>query len=212
VTRGRFASGAAHATPVSSRRPLDAADGRRLQILRAATDVICERGFDDTRIAQIAERAGVSGGTIIYHFRTLDHLLVEALKHAEAAFYSAAEQIVTNEGTPRDRLRSLVEWVLSPADHDNRQLAALWIDTWSQATRHAEVAATRAAQDERWRSLIAGVAAGPGITPRDLERFALGFGALLDGLIIQVALEDASVTPETACEVAMSWADAILDW
>lgn len=212
MARGRFASGAAHATPVSSRRPLDAADGRRLQILRAATDVICERGFDDTRIAQIAERAGVSGGTIIYHFQTLDHLLVQALKHAEAAFYSAAEQIVTNEGTPRDRLRSLVEWVLSPADHDNRQLAALWIDTWSQATRHAEVAATRAAQDERWRSLIAGVAAGPGIAARDLERFALGFGALLDGLIIQVALEDASVTPETACEVAMSWADAILNW
>jgi AcrR family transcriptional regulator len=179
VNRGRFASGPTQATPRSSGRPLEAADGRRLQILRAATDVICERGFDDTRIAQIAERAGVSGGTIIYHFQTLDRLLVEALKHAEAAFYSAAEQIVTNEGTPKDRLRSLVEWILSPADHDNRQLAALWIDTWSQATRHAEVAATRAAQDERWRSLIASAAAAPGITARELERFAVGFGALL---------------------------------
>jgi len=183
-----------------------------LQILRAATDVICERGFDDTRIAEIAERAGVSGGTIIYHFQTLDHLLVEALKHAEAAFYSAAEQIVASEKTPKRRLRRLVEWVLSPADHDNRQLAALWIDTWSQATRHAEVAATRAAQDERWRSLIASAAAGPGIAARDLERFAVGFGALLDGLMIQVALDDSSVTPETACKVAISWAEAILKW
>jgi AcrR family transcriptional regulator len=212
VTRGRFASGPTQATPRSSRHPLEAADGRRLQILRAATDVICERGFDDTRVAHVAERAGVSGGTIIYHFQTLDRLLVEALKHAEAAFYAAAEQIVTSGETPKGRLRSLVEWVLSPADHDNRQLATLWIDTWSQATRHAEVAATRAAQDERWRSLIASVAASPGIAPRDLERFAVGFGALLDGLMIQVALKDPSVTPETACEVAMSWAEAILKW
>jgi AcrR family transcriptional regulator len=212
LTRGRFASGPARATPAPGGHPLDAADGRRLQILRAATDVICERGFDDTRIAQIAERAGVSGGTIIYHFQTLDRLLVEALKHAEAAFYSAAEHIVANRDTPKERLRSLVEWVLSPADHNNRQLATLWIDTWSQATRHPEVAATRAAQDERWRSLIASVAASPGIAPRDLERFAVGFGALLDGLMIQVALDDPSVTPETACEVAMSWAEAILSW
>jgi len=212
VPRGRFASEPTQATPRSDRHPLDATDGRRLQILRAATDVICERGFDDTRIAEIAARAGVSGGTIIYHFRTLDHLLVEALKHAEAAFYSAAEQIVASETTPKRRLRKLVEWVLSPADHDNRQLATLWIDTWSQATRHAEVAATRAAQDERWRSLIASVAAGPGITARELERFAVGFGALLDGLMIQVALEDPSVNPETACKVAMSWAGAILNW
>lgn len=212
MARGRFASEPARATSAPARGPLEATDGRRLQILRAATDVICERGFDDTRVAHIAERAGVSGGTIIYHFQTLDRLLVEALKHAEAAFYAAAEQIVANEDTPRARLRSLVEWVLSPADHDNRQLAALWIDTWSQATRHAEVAATRAAQDERWRSLIAGVAAGPGTAPRDLERFAVGFGALLDGLMIQVALQDASVTPQTACGVAMSWAEAVLHW
>lgn len=210
MPRGRFAP--AKATPAPSRRPLETTDGRRLQILRAATDVICERGFDDTRTAHVAERAGLSGGTIIYHFQTLDRLLVEALKHAEAAFYSAAEQIVTDEGTPRDRLRRLVEWVLSPADRDNRQLAALWIHTWSQATRHADVAATRAAQDERWRSLIADVVAGPGIAPRDLEHFAVGFGALLDGLMIQVALEDASVTPGTACEVAMSWAEAVLKW
>lgn len=212
MTRGRFASGRAQPARAPAKRPLEATDGRRLQILRAATDVICERGFDDTRIAEIAERAGVSGGTIIYHFQTLDHLLVEALKHAEAAFYSAAEQIVASEKTPKRRLRRLVEWVLSPADHDNRQLAALWIDTWSQATRHAEVAATRAAQDERWRSLIASAAAGPGIAARDLERFAVGFGALLDGLMIQVALDDSSVTPETACKVAISWAEAILKW
>ena len=212
MPRGRFASGPPQASPAAGRRTLDAADGRRLQILQAATEVICERGFDDTRVAHIADRAGVSGGTIIYHFQTLDSLLVEALEHAEAAFYSAAEQIVTTGETPQARLRSLVEWVLSPADHSNRQLAALWIDTWSQATRHAGVAASRAAQDERWRSLIAGVAAGPGTAPRELERFAVGFGALLDGLMIQVALEDASVTPETACEVAMSWAEAVLHW
>ena len=38
----------------------DTADQRRGQMLRAALDVIEERGFPDTRIADVAARAGTS--------------------------------------------------------------------------------------------------------------------------------------------------------
>jgi len=210
VSRGRFAS-AAVSDDEAPRGSSAGSDERRLQILRAAADVICERGFDDTRVAQVANRAGVSGGTIIYHFRTLDQLLVEALKHAEELFYASAEGIVAGGTSPQDRLRRLVEWMFSP-DHDNRQLWSLWIDTWSQATRHEEVATTRAAQDQRWRTMIARIVGELPITRRDIERFAVGFAAILDGLMIQMALDDPNVDAELARELAMSYASAALGW
>lgn len=207
MPRGRFA-----AEQDDGRRVARAASGtedRREQILRAAADVIGERGFADTRIAQIADRVGVSGATIIYHFRTLDRLLVEALKHAEEQFYASAEQVVAEAATPEERLRRLVEWVFS-AEHGNRRLWALWLDTWSQATRHEEVAAARAAQDERWRGMIADIVRELPLEPGDVERFSVGFGAFLDGLTIQVALGDPSMTPGFACELALSYAKAAL--
>lgn len=207
MPRGRFAAEQVDGRP--ARRAASGTEDRRDQILRAAADVICERGFADTRIAQIADRAGVSGATIIYHFRTLDHLLVEALKHAEEQFYASAEQVVADGATPEERLRRLVEWVFS-AEHDNPQLWALWLDTWSQATRHEEVAATRAAQDERWRAMIADIVRDLPLEPADVERFSVGFGAFIDGLTIQVALDDPSMTPAFACELALSYAKAVL--
>ncbi|GAQ65746.1 TetR/AcrR family transcriptional regulator [Streptomyces scabiei] len=207
MPRGRFAAQQGDAKKV--RRAASGTEDRRDQILSAAADVICERGFADTRIAQIADRAGVSGATIIYHFHTLDHLLVEALQHAEERFYASAEQVVADGATPEERLRRLVEWVFS-AEHDNRRLWALWLDTWSQATRHEEVAATRAAQDERWRAMIADIVRELPLEQGDVERFSVGFGAFVDGLTIQVALGDPSMTPGFACELALSYAKAVL--
>src|SRR5271165_3809552 len=51
-----------------------AQDSRRTQMLRAALDVLVERGFPDTRIADVAERSEVSPALVIYYFKTKDRL------------------------------------------------------------------------------------------------------------------------------------------
>lgn len=56
-------------------------------MLRAAAELICERGFGDTRIADVAKRAGVSSALVIYYFGTRDRLLVDALRYSEESFY-----------------------------------------------------------------------------------------------------------------------------
>jgi hypothetical protein len=63
------------------------------------------------------------------------------------------------------------------------------------------------AMDQRWRGVIAGIlrdgqAAGE-LGETDVEDFAVTWGALLDGLSIQVALEDPEVTPQRALDIAM---------
>jgi AcrR family transcriptional regulator len=211
VSRGRFAGAVGHDSRPRGRDEAIAPEGRRTQILQAAADVICERGFGETRVAQVADRAGVSGATVIYHFATLDRLLVEALRHCEQLFYNSAERIVAEGTTPKDRLTRLVRWVFA-AEH-NPQLWALWLETWSQAPRHPQVAEARAQQDTRWRSMIAGIVAElPFDDASGAWRFAVSFGALLDGLAIQVALHDNDVSPGAASDIAMSYANTALGW
>ena len=68
------------------------ADVRRDQMLAAAAQLIAERGFSETRIADVAERVGASPALVIYYFGTKDSLLTEALRWSERAFYAAAER------------------------------------------------------------------------------------------------------------------------
>ncbi|HEX8005205.1 MAG TPA: TetR family transcriptional regulator [Trebonia sp.] len=52
----------------------------RERLLRAAADVFAERGYDGTRVADIAAAAGVSNGALYAHFGSKAELLVAALR------------------------------------------------------------------------------------------------------------------------------------
>jgi AcrR family transcriptional regulator len=58
---------------------LAAADTRE-RLLRAAADVFAERGYDGTRVADIAGAAGVSNGALYAHFASKADLLAAALE------------------------------------------------------------------------------------------------------------------------------------
>jgi AcrR family transcriptional regulator len=52
----------------------------RERLLAAAADVFAERGYDGTRVADIAAAAGVSNGALYAHFGSKAELLVAALR------------------------------------------------------------------------------------------------------------------------------------
>jgi AcrR family transcriptional regulator len=56
------------------------ADQTRERLLRAAADVFGERGYDGTRVADIAAAAGVSNGALYAHFGSKAELLLAALR------------------------------------------------------------------------------------------------------------------------------------
>ncbi|HET6733989.1 TetR/AcrR family transcriptional regulator [Mycobacterium sp.] len=191
-------------------------EARRVEMLRAAAELICERGFGDTRIADVAKRAGVSSALVIYYFGTRDRLLVDALRYSEESFYDAAERMLADVKSLRERLSRLIQWTCVPEDYDEGSGAwGLWFDLWAQAFRHDEVKAGRAELDARWRRIIVNaVRSGPESAqlPAKLNMglFALEFAALLDGLSIQVALEDPEVDSDMAYDIAMRFAERAL--
>lgn len=191
------------------------AEVRREQMLAAAATLIAERGFDDTRIADVAERVDASPALVVYYFGSKDKLLTEALRYSEEGFYTAAEQMLASNTDVVSRLRTLVAWTCLPEQAEQSPGTwGLWFDLWAQAFRHPEVKKDRVELDQSWRQLIArvvreGVAAGE-IEALDVEEFAIAYAALLDGLSIQTALQDPDVSSDVAYRVAMRFAAASL--
>ncbi len=56
------------------------AAGTRERLLRAAADVFAGRGYDGTRVSDIAEAAGLSNGAMYAYFGSKVELLVDALR------------------------------------------------------------------------------------------------------------------------------------
>ncbi len=187
------------------------AEQRREQMLRAALTVIVERGYADTRIADVAERAGTSPALVIYYFKTRDQLLTEALRYSEDAWYAAGVQRLESITTAAGQLTELIAMTCLPdTDPAPRNEWLLWLDLWALSPRNAGVAAVRRKFDERWRETIrtivlAGQEAGE-FAAVDAEEFAVTLSALLDGMAVQIALEDADVTPSRAYDLAMRYA------
>jgi AcrR family transcriptional regulator len=188
-----------------------AADQRRADMLRAALQVIAERGFPDTRIADVAEENGTSPALVIYYFKTKDNLLTEAMRFAEDLWYDLGARRMAVIDSAVGRLEEIVAMTCLPeANAELPDSWALWLDLWAQSVRHPEVARVREEFDAHWRETISGVvrdgqAAGE-FGDLDADDFAITLSALLDGFAIQIALEDPAVDPQRAFEASMQFA------
>lgn len=197
--------------------PNEGNEPRRRAMLQAAAELISERGFGETRIADVAKRAGASSGLVIYYFGTRDRLLVDALRFSEEAFYDAATGLLGQEQDFRKRLSMLVEWSCVPQLPGEVSGAwGLWLDLWATALRHPEVREARVELDARWRDLVERVVqegrqAGAVGGDVDTRRFALTFSVLLDGLATQVALGDEEISSDVAHDIAMDYAEQKLE-
>jgi AcrR family transcriptional regulator len=171
---------------------------RKPQIIAAAAEVLYERGLFDTRIGDIAERAGTSSPTILYYFESKDRLLEEAVAFADKQFY---ERLADGQGQierATDKLVHLIEETsLGPGGLNDY---TLWMEIWVRARRDPTVRRSYFRLDRRQRALIAdivreGQAAGEFSPDADPDEFALLLSGLLDGLGVQVTLGQPDVSP-----------------
>lgn len=77
------------------------------RILDAAIAVIAEKGFFQSRVAAIAERAGVADGTIYLYFKNKEQILMAAIDSAFAAFLERARRELAPDVGPGEKLRRL---------------------------------------------------------------------------------------------------------
>ncbi len=187
---------------------LGTADNRREQMLRAALDVIADRGYADTRIADVAERIGISPALVIYYFKTKDQLLTESIRYLDNRWYADGQRRMAALPTAAARIEEIVAMSCLPeADAEPHTSWTLWLDFWTLAARNPEVAGLRQKDDERWRDMIGslvrdGQQAGE-FRAVDPDNFAILLCSLLDGFAVQIALDDPVAGPERSFELCM---------
>ena len=79
------------------------------QIIDAAFSVFGEIGYGSTRISHIAQRAGISSGTIYTYFRDKKDLFRATAQDRWDRFLAQIGALAESPGTTRERLASLIE-------------------------------------------------------------------------------------------------------
>lgn len=186
---------------------------RKPQIIAAAAEVLYERGLFDTRIGDIAERAGTSSPTILYYFESKDRLLEEAVDQTDRDFYERLTEGQARQEGAADKLAHLIEETsLGPGGLSDW---TLWMEMWVRARRDPAVRDAYFRLDRRQRELIANIVRGgqqegqfdPDV---DADEFALELSGLMDGLGVQVTLGQPDVTPERMVERCLALASSEL--
>ena len=199
----------------SATTPLGVADKRREEMLRAALEVIAERGFPETRIADVAEQAGISPALVIYYFKTKEDLLTKAIRYAEVEWSALGALRMEVIESASARLEDIVAMTCLPvADTDLPDSRRLWLDVWAQSVRHPEMARVREEFNAHRRETIVGIVrdgmASGEFVDVDPTEFSVTLSALLDGLTVQIALHDPEVDPQRAYKASMRFVSQAL--
>ena len=165
-------------------------DAKRAHILMAATEVFSQKGFDATRMQDVARAAGVGKATLYEYFAdkaTLTMAVFDAfMEHANAGL------VAPTASTLRGQLLELAKQ-LQDMMAEGELLFPLMVEFWRASVMSPEAAVFQArfravyAQFDAWvvGLVEAAKARGEVRAEVDAERFAAAFDALHDGLAIQ---------------------------
>ena len=100
-------------------RPTRRSARTRERIIEAATEVFARRGVHGTRVADIAERAGIAYGLVYHHFRNKEEILSAIFAERWAQYVAYLEELARTPGSFRERMRRLIHFWVETYRQDN---------------------------------------------------------------------------------------------
>jgi AcrR family transcriptional regulator len=95
---------------------------RPQEILEAAFTEFSRNGYASTTLDQIAERAGVTKGTIYVYFENKEHLFISMVRElTKATFDTVHEMFETHQGSTADLLRNQFSFMYQHILEDDRR-------------------------------------------------------------------------------------------
>ena len=163
---------------------------RREEVLNATWELLTEVGYERVRIADIAQRAGTSTGTIHYYFKTKEEVLAAAFHYAVADSRRRSEEALAGLSDPWERFVALIEAHVPRSDVRKEWL--IWLHLWSEASINQWFRSLNEAHYGQWIDLVEGIVRDGqdrGAFRRvDARDFVLRFLTMMDGLVIQFTM------------------------
>lgn len=116
----------------------------RERILHAAAALFHERGYQGTTVRDIAEAVGILSGSLFYHFRSKEEMLLEIMREAALGLCLRAEDVARATDDPAGRLRQVIdmelEWMVSDVKKD---YLAVLVFEWREVPEPLKAELTR---------------------------------------------------------------------
>lgn len=165
--------------------PAERGEEVRRRLLVAATELIAEHGWAGVRTRMLAERAGVAGGLVHYHFSSVRNLLTQAATGAMRDGIGMLGSALARARTPQEVVDALVG-SLDPYTGDD-PMSVLFVETYLAALRDPALRDAVAEVIAEFRTEVAAWLAERGVDAP--EATAAVLGAAIDGLVMQRALD-----------------------
>ncbi len=129
-------------------------DARRTQLIEATIEALAERGFSRTTVTDVAARAGISHGLVLFHFQSKENLLAETLDFLAEEYRVNWQSALAEAGdAPEDQILALIkadftEKVCTPA-----RLSA-WCAFWGESQSRPLYQARCGANDALYNSTL----------------------------------------------------------
>lgn len=98
---------------------------KREAILRSAIKVFAEKGYFNSKVADIAGEAGIADGTVYLYFKSKDEILHSIFDRAMAEFIAEGRREIAEIQNPADKLRRIARLHLEKLGTD-RDLAIVF--------------------------------------------------------------------------------------
>lgn len=182
---------------------------RREQLVGAASRAIIERGRENLRIRDIAAQAGVSPGSVLYHYPELDELLFDVHRNVVERFYQRRVAIAESVEAPSRKLVATIDSGL-PSGRDD-EVARVLYEMHGLADRSSTHAALMTGLYDREAALYStvlekGRASGEFSLAQPLREVVHTLVALEDGLGLHLLSNNTSVDLERARGVLTAYA------
>lgn len=158
----------------------------RARVLKAALAAFEELGPDRVRVQDIASRAGMSSGHVMYYFGDRDRILFSTLLLSEENLAERRERAAARAASPDEALEAVSRLYLPAGPRDVRW--TLWAQVIARPPADVELRTRLTDASDSWAHCIARLlAARPlGRRPADAASTAAHYCRIMDGLAIEV--------------------------
>jgi AcrR family transcriptional regulator len=186
-------------------------DQKKQTILLAAMKVIAQKGVKNTKMADVAAMADIGKGTIYEYFRSRDEIFIEACNFVILSMESRLRRELSIRKAPEQKLRDMTRIIFSGLEQFSPEMAALFIDIWSEGIRHKTGASSGLIDLEHLYDEMRSefkLVIDDGIKTGQFRRVdsylaASAVLAVIDGLILQWILSPEAIDLKTADDKIM---------
>lgn len=176
----------------------------RQKIIAAATSLVMERGVKGTSLADISNAAGISKGTLFYHFSAKDDLIYELTEqHFDEITRASLKRVAQMQNIPLQEI--LYESLLNMLQAENRGKLNLYL--LQEAVIEKPALKKRFASKYEEFQMLAGQfleIVAPQMDPAKAKVLSRIVVAIVDGLIIQWLLDPEAIPVKEIAEILAS--------